>query len=112
MRGTHTGRAGAVGTITSSLYLDVEFQVFIHGEDVIEDVLCDAGNDAHLLRVVKVSLKKTRFVIKMHPGFFYSALYSDNRKIMNPIQFSSAVKKECHCSVLIQFLALYFDGAL
>lgn len=40
------------------MYLDVEFQVFIHGEDVIEDVLCDAGNDAHLLRVMEVSLKK------------------------------------------------------
>lgn len=34
------------------VYLDVKLQVFIHWEDVIEDVLRDTRDDAHLLRVV------------------------------------------------------------
>ena len=38
-------------------YLDVEFKVFIHGKDVIEDILSDARNDTHLVRVVQLTLK-------------------------------------------------------
>lgn len=39
-----------------TLYLDVEFQVFIHGEDVVENIFSDAGNDPHLVRVVQLTL--------------------------------------------------------
>lgn len=37
-------------------YLDVEFKVFIHGKDVVENVLSNAGNDTHLMRVVQLAL--------------------------------------------------------
>ncbi len=39
-------------------YLDVEFKVFIHSEDVVENVLSDARNDTHLVRVVQLALKQ------------------------------------------------------
>lgn len=38
-------------------YLDVEFKVFIHGKDVVENVLSDARDDSHLVRVVQLTLK-------------------------------------------------------
>lgn len=38
--------------------LDVEFQVFIHGKDVVENVFGDARNDAHLVRVVQLALTR------------------------------------------------------
>lgn len=40
-------------------HLDVEFEVFIHGKDVVENVLSNARNDAHLVRVVELALKRT-----------------------------------------------------
>lgn len=39
-------------------HLDVEFKVFIHGKDVVENVLGNARNDAHLVRVVQLALKQ------------------------------------------------------
>lgn len=39
-------------------HLDVEFKVFIHGKDVIENVLGDARNDTHLVRVVQLALQQ------------------------------------------------------
>lgn len=36
----------------------MEFQVFIHGEDVVENVLGDARNDTHLVSVVQLALKQ------------------------------------------------------
>lgn len=36
----------------------MEFQVFIHGKDVVENVLSDARNDPHLVRVVQLALKQ------------------------------------------------------
>lgn len=41
----------------SSADLDVEFQVLIHGEDVVENVLGDTGDDAHQVRVVQLALQ-------------------------------------------------------
>lgn len=35
----------------------MEFQVFVHGKDVVENVLSDARDDAHLVRVVQFALK-------------------------------------------------------
>lgn len=37
-------------------YLDVELQIFIHGIDMVKDVMCDPWNDAHELRVVELPL--------------------------------------------------------
>lgn len=39
-----------------SPYLDVELKVLIHGVDVVEDVLGDAWDDAHLLGIVQLAL--------------------------------------------------------
>lgn len=39
------------------IYLYVELQVLIHGVDVIEDVVCNSGDDSHELRVVQFSLR-------------------------------------------------------
>lgn len=39
-----------------SLDLDVELEVLVHGVDVVEDVLGDAWDDAHQLRVVQLAL--------------------------------------------------------
>lgn len=36
----------------------MEFQVLIHGKDVIEDVLSDTGDDAHLVRVMELALQR------------------------------------------------------
>lgn len=36
----------------------MEFQVFVHGKDVVENILSDARNDAHLVRVVQLALKQ------------------------------------------------------
>lgn len=41
----------------SSADLDVEFQVLIHGKDVVENVLGDTGDDAHQVRVVQLALQ-------------------------------------------------------
>lgn len=41
----------------SSADLDVEFQVLIHGKDVVENVLGDTGDDAHQVRVVQLALR-------------------------------------------------------
>lgn len=38
-------------------HLDVEFEVFIHGKDVVENVLSNARNNSHLVRVVELALK-------------------------------------------------------
>lgn len=38
-------------------HLDVEFEVFVHCEDVVENVLGNARDDAHLVRVVQLALK-------------------------------------------------------
>lgn len=45
---------------TLKLDLDVEFQVFVHRKDVIENILSNARNDAHLVRVVQLSLKQMK----------------------------------------------------
>lgn len=34
----------------------MKLQVFIHGIDVIKDVMCNSWNDSHELRVVQLSL--------------------------------------------------------
>lgn len=39
-------------------HLDVEFQVFVHCKDVVENVLGDARDDAHLVRVVQLALER------------------------------------------------------
>lgn len=36
----------------------MEFQVFVHCKDVVEYVLSDARDDAHLVRVVQLALKR------------------------------------------------------
>ena len=36
----------------------MEFQIFIHGKDVVENVLSDARNDTHLVRIVQLALKQ------------------------------------------------------
>lgn len=36
----------------------MEFQVFVHGEDVVEDVLGDTRDDAHLVRVMQFALRQ------------------------------------------------------
>lgn len=36
--------------------LDMEFQVFIHGVNVVEYILDDPWNDAHAIRIVQVPL--------------------------------------------------------
>ena len=38
--------------LNNSTHLDVELQVFIHGIDMVKDVVCDPWDDAHELRVV------------------------------------------------------------
>lgn len=38
------------------IYLYVKLQVFIHGIDVIKDVMCNSWNDSHELRVVQLPL--------------------------------------------------------
>lgn len=40
-------------------HLDMEFEVFVHCKDVVENVLCNARDDAHLVRVVQLALKWT-----------------------------------------------------
>ena len=37
--------------------LDVELEVFVHGEYVFENVFCDPGDDAHSLGVVQLPLE-------------------------------------------------------
>lgn len=39
------------------IYLYVKLQVFIHGIDVIKDVMCNSRNDSHELRVVQLPLR-------------------------------------------------------
>lgn len=36
----------------------MEFEVFVHGKDVVENVLSNARNDAHLVGVVQFALKR------------------------------------------------------
>lgn len=36
--------------------LDVELQVLIHAKDMVEDVLCNPGDDAHLIGVMQLPL--------------------------------------------------------
>lgn len=38
--------------------LDVKFQVFIHGKDVVEDVISDPRNNAHVVGIMELSLIK------------------------------------------------------
>lgn len=38
------------------IYLYMKLQVFIHGIDVIKDVMCNSWNDSHELRVVQLPL--------------------------------------------------------
>lgn len=38
------------------LYLDVKLEVLVHGVDVVKDVVGDARDDAHQLRVVQFAL--------------------------------------------------------
>lgn len=50
---------GAVNSLrmqSTATYLDVKLQVFIHGIDMVEDVMCDPWYNAHELRVMKLSL--------------------------------------------------------
>lgn len=37
-------------------HLDEELQVFIHGEDMVEDVLGNPRDDSHVLWVVQLAL--------------------------------------------------------
>jgi len=39
------------------IYLYMKLQVFIHGIDVIKDVMCNSRNDSHELRVVQLPLR-------------------------------------------------------
>lgn len=43
--------------VSLQVYLDVELQVLIHGVDVIEDVVCNSGDDSHQLGVVQLPLR-------------------------------------------------------
>jgi len=40
-----------------SAYFDMKLQVFIHGIDVVEDVLHYPGDDSHCICVMKITLK-------------------------------------------------------
>lgn len=40
----------------SVTYLDEELQIFIHGEDMVKNILSNPGNDAHVLGVVQFTL--------------------------------------------------------
>lgn len=54
----HKPRQSYINNTRQHKYLDVEFKVFIHGKDVVENVLGNARNDAHLVRVVQLALKQ------------------------------------------------------
>lgn len=54
----HKPRQSHMNNTRQHKYLDVEFKVFIHGKDVVENVLGNARNDAHLVRVVQLALKQ------------------------------------------------------
>jgi len=43
--------------------LDMKFQVFIHGVNVVEYILDDPGNDAHALRIVQVPLQSHKHTL-------------------------------------------------
>lgn len=68
----------------SSADLDVEFQVLIHGKDVVENVLGDTGDDAHQVRVVQLALQSQS---ESHLCFKQQQL-STNTFIQNLFSFS------------------------
>lgn len=42
---------------SSPTYFDMKLQVFVHGIDVVEDVLNYPGDDAHCICVMEIPLK-------------------------------------------------------
>lgn len=60
----------------------MEFQVLIHGKDVIENVLSDTGDDAHLVRVVQLALQRqsqpflSATTLKAR-AFFHKCIYTE-----------------------------------
>lgn len=42
------------------IYLDMEFQVFIHGVNVVKYVLYNTWNDSHSIWVMQITLKRKK----------------------------------------------------
>lgn len=64
----HTCTHVRTHTQSTQQHLDVEFEVFIHGKDVVENVLSNARNNAHLVRVVELALKWTITELQLGVG--------------------------------------------
>lgn len=47
--------------------LDVKFQVFIHGKDIVEDVIGDPRNNTHVVGIMELSLIKQKKRQRLQP---------------------------------------------